>query len=56
MEFYFQCSQVKLGWKTDTLLNSPVVCDCFQDMMAELNSCDGDFVVQNTVYTYFPVL
>ena len=28
----------------------------FKDMMAKLNSCDGDFVVQKTVYTYFPVL
>lgn len=56
MKLYFQCSQVKFCWKTATLLHLPVVCGCFQDMMAKLNRCDGDFVVQRTVYTYFPVL
>lgn len=25
-------------------------------VMAKLNRCDGDFVAQRTVYTYFPVL
>lgn len=39
MKFGFQSLQIKFYWNTPTLIHVCVVCGCFQDTRAELNSC-----------------